>query len=83
MDYTIRNIREAEYKVLSDFLYEAIFIPEGVKSPSKDIINKPELQVYISDFGKHKGDYCLVAESDKKNSWCSMGSHYEWLWSCW
>ena len=66
MEYTIRNIREAEYKVLSDFLYEAIFIPDGVKAPSKDIINKPELQVYISDFGKHKGDYGLVAESDKK-----------------
>ena len=66
MDYIIRNIREAEYKILSDFLYEAIFIPEGVKAPPKDIINKPELQVYISDFGKHSGDYCLVAESDKK-----------------
>ena len=66
MDYTIRNIRETEYKILSDFLYEAIFIPEGVKAPPKDIINKPELQVYISDFGKHSGDYCLVAESDKK-----------------
>ena len=38
MDYTIRNIREAEYKILSDFLYEAIFIPEGVKAPPKDII---------------------------------------------
>ena len=66
MDYTIRNIKETEYKVLSDFLYEAIFIPDGVKAPSKDIINKLELQVYISDFGKHKGDYGLVAESDKK-----------------
>ena len=52
--------------MLEDFLYEAIFIPEGVKAPPKDIINKPELQVYISDFGKHSGDYCLVAESDKK-----------------
>ena len=66
MKIELGNIREAEYKVLSDFLYEAIFIPEGVKAPSKDIINKPELQVYISDFGKHKGDCCLVAESDKK-----------------
>ena len=40
MDYTIRNIRETEYKILSDFLYEAIFIPEGVKAPPKDIILK-------------------------------------------
>lgn len=46
MDYTIRNIREAEYKVLSDFIYEAIFIPEGVKALSKDIIIiKPEFRL--------------------------------------
>lgn len=45
MDYSIRKIREAEYKVLSDFLYEAIFLPEGVKAPSKDIINKPEFRL--------------------------------------
>lgn len=66
MNYTIRKIKESEYNVLSDFLYEAIFIPEGVKAPPREIINQPELQVYISDFGKHTGDYCLVAESDKK-----------------
>lgn len=76
MEYTIRNIREAEYKVLSDFLYEAIFIPEGVKAPSKDIINKPELQVYISDFGNTR-EIIVVLQSLTKNSWCSMGSHYE------
>ena len=31
MDYKIRKIKESEYSVLGDFLYEAIFIPEGVK----------------------------------------------------
>ena len=56
MDYKIRKIKEAEYSVLGDFLYEAIFIPEGVKPPPREIIEQPELQVYISDFGKHKGD---------------------------
>ena len=30
MDYTIRKIKEEEYSVLEDFLYEAIFIPEGI-----------------------------------------------------
>ena len=29
MDYQIREIRQSEYAILSDFLYEAIFIPEG------------------------------------------------------
>ncbi len=66
MDYNIRKIRESEYSILNDFLYEAIFIPEGVEAPSRDIINQPELQVYVADFGKQKGDFCLVAEADEK-----------------
>ena len=66
MDYNSRKIKDAEYSVLGDFLFEAIFIPEGVKSPPREIIEQPELQVYISDFGKHKGDCCLVAELDKR-----------------
>lgn len=54
------------FKVLDTFLYEAIFIPECVSAPSKDIINQPDLQVYVKDFGKNKGDLCLVAQvSDK------------------
>ena len=61
MDYYIREIRENEYSVLSDFLYEAIFIPEGMEKPPKSIIKQPELQVYIADFGK-ADDWCLVAE---------------------
>ena len=61
MDYKIREIRKNEYPILSDFLYEAIFIPEGMDKPPKSIIAQPELQVYIEDFGK-KDDWCLVAE---------------------
>ncbi len=33
LDYKIREIKESEYPVLSDFLYEAIFIPEGMEKP--------------------------------------------------
>ena len=66
MDYIIRRIRENEYSVLSDFLHEAIYIPEGVEPPSKEIINQPELQVYVADFGQRKGDYALVAEADQR-----------------
>ena len=66
MDYSIRKLKRDENKVLDTFLYEAIFIPEGVPAPSKDIINQPELQVYVKDFGKNKEDLCLVAQvSDK------------------
>lgn len=66
MNYNIRKIREDEYKLLNDFIYEAIFIPEGVEPPPKSIINQPDLQVYISNFGKEKDDLCFVAEADGK-----------------
>ena len=65
MDYRIREIRENEYYVLSESLYEAIFIPVGMEKPPKAIIEQPELQVYIADFGK-SDDWCLVAEVKEK-----------------
>ena len=64
MEYTVRPLKESEYDVLDDFLYEAIFIPEGVEPPPKDIIERPELRVYTEDFGTRKGDYALCAECD-------------------
>ena len=66
MNYTIREIAESEYGVLEDFLYEAIFIPEGVSAPPREIIYKPELQVYIEQFGKKTGDLALIAEAGSK-----------------
>lgn len=65
MDYKIRAILEGEVSLLQDFLYEAIFVPEGLPLPPKSIINQPELQIYISDFGKRKDDIGLVAEVNK------------------
>ncbi len=65
MDYQIRQLRECEYPILSDFLYEAIFVPEDMEKPPKSILERPELQVYIADFGK-EDDWCLVAERDGK-----------------
>lgn len=65
MECIIREINSNEYELLSDFLYEAIFIPEGIKAPSKNIIHRPELQVYVSFFGK-KDDFGLLAEVDGK-----------------
>ncbi len=66
MNYSIRRIHENEYCLLDDFIYEAIFIPEGVNPPPKSIINQPDLQVYIKDFGTEKDDICFVAEADNK-----------------
>lgn len=64
MNYKIRKIKDSEYGVLKDFLYEAIFIPSGMQAPPREIINRPELQVYIAGFGKKKGDTAIVAEAD-------------------
>ena len=66
MDYTIRPISAGEVRLLQDFLYEAIFVPEGLPAPPKSIINQPELQVYITGFGTKKDDIGLVAEIDNK-----------------
>ena len=45
MNYRIRKIQKQEYPLLDNFLYEAIFIPEGIDPPPKAIITSPELQV--------------------------------------
>ena len=66
MDYMIREIQEQEYPLLDNFLYEAIFIPEGIEPPPKTIITSPELQVYVERFGELKDDKGLVAEIDGK-----------------
>lgn len=62
----IREIRPDETDILKDFLYEAIFIPEGASKPPRDIIGRPELSIYYEDFGKGKADNCLLAEEDGK-----------------
>ena len=65
MDYKIRKLKKDEVRILEIFLYEAIFISEGVEPPPKDIINHPDLNIYISGFGE-KTDLCYVAEVSKK-----------------
>ena len=66
MEYLIREIKENEYPVLNDFLYEAIFVPEGTQPPERSVINLPELQVYVSEFGRQKDDLCYVAQVEEQ-----------------
>lgn len=66
MNYVIRKIEEKEYPLLNSFLYEAIFLPEGAEAPSRSILNMPDLQVYISDFGTSEHDRAFLAEIDGK-----------------
>lgn len=62
MDYTIRELKQSEYPLLTNFLYEAIFIPDGATPPPKSILISPELQVYVANFGTQQADKALVAE---------------------
>lgn len=66
IDYLIREMKKQEYALLHDFLYEAIFIPEGVQAPPRSILDQPELQVYVENFGERADDFCLVAEAAGK-----------------
>lgn len=66
MNYIIRELSEDEYGLLENYLYEAIFVPEGIPAPPKSIVRQPELQIYIKGFGGNKDDLCLVAEADGK-----------------
>ena len=66
MNIEIREIALDEYGELENFLYEAIYIPDGVPKPPREIIERPELQVYIKDFGTRSADCCFVAEHDRK-----------------
>ncbi len=62
-DFLIRKLCSGEACLLKDFLYQAIFIPEGVQAPARDIVERPELRIYYDVFGSRPGDHCLVAET--------------------
>lgn len=79
MDYIIRELGKSETVLLKDFLYEAIFIPEGVDPPAKDILEQPELRVYTDGFGSRRGDNCLVADIGGRivgAVWCRIMNDY-------
>lgn len=62
----IRKLNADETSLLKDFLYEAIYIPEGMEPPDRSILELPELAVYYGNFGTGPADLCLVAEVDHK-----------------
>ncbi|WMJ87074.1 GNAT family N-acetyltransferase [Anaerocolumna sp. MB42-C2] len=59
--YQIREMRSDERYILDDMLYEAIYQSDENNLLPREIIQRPEIKVYIEDFGK-EDDYCLVAE---------------------
>lgn len=51
-DFIIRPLQANESCLLRDFLYEAIFLPPGVVPPPREVLDLPELKIYIKDFGQ-------------------------------
>jgi ribosomal protein S18 acetylase RimI-like enzyme len=64
-NYLLRPIKPEEVSILEEFLYNAIFIPEGVTKPKREIIYEPEIYTYIKDFGK-PDDYCFLVFDNEK-----------------
>ena len=83
MEYTIREMTVMEYPLLNEFLYEAIFIPDGIKPPPKNIIASPELQIYVDRFGASKADFALIAEVEQQIGFdIVQGNEEEWIMVC-
>ena len=47
MDTIIREIRPEEYTFLREFLYQAIYLPEGTEPPPRSVVDLPELQAQL------------------------------------
>lgn len=62
--YIIRELRGSEVSLLKDFLYETIFIPQGVEPSARNIIEQPERRVYADNFGTRKGPLSTYLKRD-------------------
>ena len=59
-----RIVKDIETELLKDFLFHAVFIPEGTEPPAREILEQPELKVYYEGFGKGKADHLIAAEDN-------------------
>jgi ribosomal protein S18 acetylase RimI-like enzyme len=65
MEYLIRELKKDEYHLLKEFTYQAIFLRDENIIVPRTILDKAELKVFYTDFGK-PDDECLVVEVDNK-----------------
>ena len=59
----IRRITPGEYRLLREFLYQAIYLPQGVDPPPRSVVDLPELQVYLRAgfrIAAHRGNEYLM-----------------------
>ncbi|MGC5324181.1 GNAT family N-acetyltransferase [Brevibacillus sp. SYSU BS000544] len=64
-DFHIRAATDSDLPFLWEMLYQALFIPEGEKRPSRDILKQPELARCLENWGRI-GDVALIA-TDRAN----------------
>ncbi|MEZ7533708.1 Mycothiol acetyltransferase [Streptococcus sanguinis] len=60
----IRPLKSEKIPLLEEFLYQAIFIPQGLEPLPRSSLKEPELEMYIKDFGQQPDDWALAAEVD-------------------
>lgn len=68
MDYVARQINQDEWPLLEDFLYEAIYVPEGFEGevPRSVIYDDPKCLAAFEGLGTLPDDRAVVAEADGK-----------------
>lgn len=66
MDCVIRNMEPGEYPLLEEFLYLAIYVPEGFEGdvPRSIIRDDPKCRAAFEGFGTLVDDRALAAEAD-------------------
>ena len=66
MEFVVRHIKRDEWPLLEDFLYEAIYVPEGFEGevPRSVIYDDPKCRVAFEGFGALPDDRAVVAEVD-------------------
>ncbi|MDR3287022.1 MAG: GNAT family N-acetyltransferase [Prevotellaceae bacterium] len=62
----IREITANELNLLEDLLYEAVYQSDETNLIPREVVNVPQIRVYIDKFGQKKDDYCLVADLNSK-----------------
>ncbi len=70
MGILLRRLKDDETELLKTFLYEAIYIPEGIEPPPREIVGRPELRLYYEGFGTGRADCGIVAEEDGRAVGC-------------
>ena len=66
VEYSIRPFEKKDLSFLWEMLYQSIYIPEGQQGPSREVLNEPNIEKYLKDWGR-KHDHALIALDAQNN----------------